>query len=303
MSMEKKEHGYLRVFDAYRPTTFYVILVWLLGLAIIIYGILVRNFISLILLVLPLWLYGYVEKRMKPLHDSRFSIVGKDLVIEFRKIPRISKLSVGRLSVVHQVKESGEEVHVEFNEKSSVSYKLENPTVISTGLFDSNVYTGVRVDPTFLAAVFEDAYRLEYDDRIVYLGIIKPINLEIVDDAGFNASLDNNALKVGVRGELKPPIIVKSYSKCCGFYSKKVQIEKVEDPVTELEVKLGIPENTGIAIIPDKPYLPSLLGGILSSLNYPVSYVSNHPESELIVEIEDSTGRSGEIIIKPSKQP
>jgi len=301
MPMEEDAHSGLVIFNAYRPTTFYNVIAWLIGLAVIINVILAKDAVSLVLLVIPLWLYNYVQKKMKPLHDSRFNIAGKDLIIVFPRLPRIKNLSMGRLSIVHQVNESGEDIHVEFDEKSIVSYKLTKTNTVSIKSPGSSVYTGARIDPTYLTALFEEAYRLEYNDRTVYLGIIKPRNLKIVDNAGFDVSIDSNILKVRIEEELKPPITVKSYSKCCGFHSKKVLVGKIEESNTELIIKLGIPENPGIAIIPDKPYLPSLLGGIFSSLNYPVSYVSNHPESEFIVEIKDSSDKGGEIIIKPSK--
>ncbi|MEB3756996.1 MAG: hypothetical protein GSR79_09110, partial [Desulfurococcales archaeon] len=147
---EKNIRADLAVFDAYRPTTFYSVIAWLIGLAIIIYVILARDAVSLVLLVIPLWLFNYVQKKMKPLHDSRFSIVGKDLIIEFPRLPRIKKLSVGRLSIVHQVKKSGEDVHVEFEEKSTVSYKLKKTNAVSIKSPGSSVYTGARIDPTYL---------------------------------------------------------------------------------------------------------------------------------------------------------
>ena len=286
------------MYDAYRPTTFYSVVALLIVLTVIIYVVLARDVISLILLVVPLWLYNYVQKKFKPLYDSRFKIKDGRLIIEFPRLPRIKKISMGRLSIVHQVSKAGEDIHVEFEERSSVVYKLEKPTTISMRSLGSKFYTGARIEPTYLTALFEEAYRLEYSDRIVYLGLIKPRELIVADNAGFDVSLNNSTLKVKVRG-FEPPITVKSYSRCCGFHSKEVLVGKVNELKDELAIKLGVPEMTGIAIIPDKPYLPSLLGGMLSSVNYPISYMSNHPDSELVVEINDSTENNGEIIIKP----
>ncbi len=289
----------ITVYDAYRPTTFYSIIAWLIALAILIYAFLARDLVSLVLLVVPLWLYNYIQKKMKPLYNARFGMDKRTLLLEFPGIPRVDKVESGRLSIVHETGRPGENISIEFTEPMEIKPKLRNPNTLAIKWGNKGMYAGARVDPTVLTVLFEQAYKLRVNGQTVYIGNINPTSLEIVENSIGDAKLEKGVLEISLPGEAELPVKIYSYSKCCGFESKRVLVGRTDSRQDELVVKLGVPEERGIAVIPDKPFLPSLLGGLLSRIGYPVSYVASHPDAELIVEAEGSNGWKGSVIIKP----
>ncbi len=293
------DDNHLIVYDAYRPTTFYSIIAWLTALAILIYAFLARDLVSLVLLVIPLWLYNYIQKKMKPLYNTRFALDKRMLVLEFPGIPRIDKVESGRLSIVHETGRPGENISIEFTEPIEIKPKFRSPNILALQWGNKGMYAGARVDPTVLTVLFEQAYKLRVNGQTVYLGNINSTNLKVVENSIGDAKLEKGVLKINIPGEAELPVKIYSYSRCCGFESKRVLVGKTESRRDELTVKLGVPEGRGIAVIPDKPFLPSLLGGLLSRIGYPVSYVASHPDAELIVEAESSNGWKGSVIIKP----
>jgi hypothetical protein len=296
LSEESKD---INVYDAYRPTTFYSIIAWLIALAVIIYVFLARSLVSLVLLIVPMWMYSYVQKKMKPLYNSRFSLEKKKLYIVFPQIPKIEKALSGRLSIIHETGRPGENISIEFIEAGSVKPKLETPKTIILPWIDKGMYAGARIDPTVLTVLFEHAYKLKVNGQTVYIGSISPPNLEIAENGIGDVRLEKGVLEIKLPNDVQVPVNIYSYSKCCGFESKHVLVGRIENLETRLSVKLGVPENKGVAVIPDKPFLPSLLGGLLSDIGYPVSYLASHPDAELIVEAEDSNGWRRSVIIKP----
>jgi len=294
-----KDDNRVGVYDAYRPTTFYSIIAWLTALAILIYAFLARDFVSLVLLVIPLWLYNYIQKKMKPLYNARFALDKKTLILEFPGMPRIEKVESGRLSVVYETVRPGENISIEFTEPIEVKPKLRTPNTLALQWGNKGMYAGARVDPTVLTVLFEQAYKLRVNGQIVYIGSINPSNLKVVENSIGDAKLEKGVLKISLPVGAEPPVKMYSYSRCCGFESKRVLVGRADSRQDELTVKLGVPEERGIAVIPDKPFLPSLLGGLLSKIGYPVSYVASHPDAELIVEAEGSNGWKGSVIIKP----
>ncbi len=288
------------VYDAYRPTTFYSIIILLIALAILIYAFLAEDFVSLVLLVIPLWLYNYIQKKIRPLYNARFALDKRMLLLQLPGIPRIDKVEAGRLSIVHESGRPGENISVEFTEPTEVKPRLRNPNMLALQWGNKGMYAGARVDPTVLTVLFEQAYKLHVNGQTVYIGSINPTNLKVVENSIGGAKLERGILKISLPDEAGLPVKVYSYSKCCGFESKRVLVGRTDSRQDVLTVKLGVLEERGIAVIPDKPFLPSLIGELLSKIGYPVSYVASHPEAELIVEAEGSNGWKGSLIIKPT---
>ena len=297
---ERTSRGIL-VVNAYRPATFYALLSSLIGLAIILYAFLSRDPTVLVLLVFPLWMYSYSLKRLRPLSDAGIGLHGGGIYVSLEKGYRVDEVSRGRLSIVYTLSEGSEDVSVEYDgTRCDSCYRVENGKLIldkGRGLG----FIGVRVKPTSIAVLLEDAYKIRFNGRAVYMGYMSrgSIKLETSIEGASVDVEEDGVVTIGFKELPGNPLELYVYSECCGFKSKPVLVGRFSEEPVEARVKIGVPQEDAIIVMPDKPYLPSLAGHMLSGLGFPSSYTTTHPDSRIVIGVGGRGEISGRIILKP----